>query len=57
MLDIHDLMNATYAEDEPAMAKIMNKMTLQEVHDFRRHLIILATISDIVLREKIYARL
>jgi hypothetical protein len=53
MVDINDLMAATYADDEPAMAKIIDKMITEELQDFRRYLTILNNMSHRILCSRV----
>lgn len=53
MLDIEDLIAATLVDDQPAMAKIIDKMSKEELMDFRIQLRTLYTIAGITLRHKL----
>lgn len=51
-IDYNDLMQAVAAEDEPAVAKILNKLTTTQLADFRIQLAKLLVIAKTVQRNK-----
>lgn len=52
MIDYNDLMQAVTVQDEPAVAKILDKLTTEELQDIRRYINELMAISGLILRYK-----
>jgi hypothetical protein len=52
LIDYNDLMEAVAAEDDPAVIKILSKMTPVQLNNLRIHIAHLAAVARVVQREQ-----